>query len=76
MNTFLQPKLSKIGSMTVMFKMEVEEAENLTKKLVIHKHQYLYNENKHIFPIISIKNKQLSMIDIFHIDIFLTIQTT
>ena len=73
MNTFLQPKLSKIGSMTVMFEMEVEEAENLTKNLVIYQLQYLYNENKHIFPIISIKNKQLSMIDIFHIDIFLTI---
>ena len=57
MNTFLQSQLSKIGSMTVMLELEVEEAENLTKKLVIHKLQYLYNENKHIFPIISIKNK-------------------
>ena len=75
MSTFLQPKFPKIGSTAVMFEFGNGGSRKFDKNVVIHKLPYFENENKHIFPntyktLASIKKEQISMIGIFHIDIF------
>ena len=75
MSAFLQPKLPKIGSTAVMFEFGNGGSRKFDKNLVINKLPYFENENKNTFPntyktITSIKKEQISIIDIFHIDIF------
>ena len=75
MSAFLQPKLPKIGSTAVMFEFGNGGSRKFDKNLVINKLPYFGNENKNTFPntyktITSIKKEEISIIDIFHIDIF------